>query len=52
MARRPNYGAEKRQKEIRRQQKREEKLERKQQKRDADAAAQDGTAAEISPEVD
>jgi hypothetical protein len=41
MARRPNYGAEKRQKELKRQQKQAEKAERKLQKREAELA---GTA--------
>ena len=37
MARRPNYGAEKRQKEIQKQQKKEEKLEKKRLKKEAAA---------------
>ena len=45
MAKRANYGFEKRQKEIKKQQKRDAKLEKKQQKKDA--ATQDD--AETSP---
>lgn len=54
MARRPNYGAEKRQKEIQRQKKREEKDEKKRLKREAaNAGDQDveveGGAEELAP---
>jgi hypothetical protein len=38
MARRPNYGGEKRQKEIQRQKKKDEKAEKKKQRKDAAAA--------------
>jgi hypothetical protein len=42
MARRPNYGAEKRQKEIQRQKKKEEKDEKKRLKKEAAAAGELG----------
>jgi len=46
MARRPHYGAEKRQKELKRQQKQEEKALRRQQRRDATAAEVEQEEAE------
>jgi hypothetical protein len=46
MARRPNYGFEKRQRELRRQKKREEKAERKRLKREAAGGDQDQISAE------
>ena len=43
MARRPNYGFEKRSKELNKQRKREEKEEKKRARRDADAASPEVT---------
>ncbi len=48
MARRPNYGGEKRQKEIQRQKKKEEKDEKKRLKKEAAAAGDQSTAGEES----
>ena len=45
MARRPNYGFEKRQKELQRQQKRDDKAERKRLKKEEGASAE-GTEPE------
>lgn len=42
MARRPNYGGEKRQKEIQRQKKRDEKAEKKRLKKEAAAVSDQG----------
>ncbi len=42
MARRPNYGGEKRQKEIQRQKKRDEKAEKKRLKKEAATAGNQG----------
>ena len=42
MARRPNYGAEKRSKELNKQRKREEKEEKKRARREADDVTRDG----------
>ncbi|MFL5539390.1 MAG: hypothetical protein ACJ8J0_10380 [Longimicrobiaceae bacterium] len=44
MARRPNYGFEKRSKELNKQRKREEKEEKKRARREADAASSDVTS--------
>ncbi len=53
MARRPNYGFEKRQRELRKQKKKEEKAERKRLKREAAAAEALGdTDAEPEPATD
>ncbi len=43
MARRPNYGAEKRAKELGKQRKKEEKAEKKRARKDGDLAASDVT---------
>ncbi|HET8656409.1 MAG TPA: hypothetical protein VFL93_12890 [Longimicrobiaceae bacterium] len=51
MARRPNYGAEKRQKEIRKQQKQAEKAEKKRARKDA-ASAEDQGSAQSSDDVE
>jgi hypothetical protein len=53
MARRPNYGAEKRQKEIRKQQKQAEKAEKKRARRDAASAEDQGSVSssdDVEPE--
>ncbi|MGI9183161.1 MAG: hypothetical protein ACR2H9_22000 [Longimicrobiaceae bacterium] len=60
MARRPNYGAEKRQKELQRQKKKDEKDEKKRLKKEAaaagnpsdDAEAGEFGAAGVEPESD
>jgi hypothetical protein len=52
MARRPNYGAEKRQKEIQRQKKREAKAEKKRLKREEGVVEVDGAREEGSAEPD
>jgi hypothetical protein len=52
MARRPNYGAEKRQKEIQRQKKREAKAEKKRLKREEGVVEVDGAMEEGSAEPD
>ena len=61
MARRPNYGAEKRQKELERQKKKDEKHDKKRLKKEAAAAADQGDsgnqagdsdAAEVEPASD
>ena len=46
MARRPNYGFEKRQKELQRQQKNDEKAERKRLKREEEATATESDVGE------
>ncbi len=58
MARRPNYGAEKRQKEIQRQKKKEEKAEKKRLKKEAvatgdqDEEVVDGAGLDTAPDRD
>lgn len=52
MARRANYGFEKRQKEIKKQQKRDAKLEKKQLKKEEGAAGDVETTADAAPETD
>jgi hypothetical protein len=49
VARRANYGYEKRQKEINRQKKRAEKAERKRQRKESSEPGQPGDAAESGP---
>jgi hypothetical protein len=52
MARRPNYGFEKRQKELERQKKKDAKALKKQQRREGDAgAAEDGGEAPANGDV-
>ncbi len=46
MARKPNYGYEKRQKEIAKKAKQDEKYKRKQDEKDEDSPAQDSPAEE------
>lgn len=48
MARRPNYGGEKRRKEIQKQQKREEKDEKKRLKKEGSPNDQDGASGSLS----
>lgn len=53
MARRANYGFEKRQKEIKKQQKKDAKLEKKQQKKDeAAGVVQANEHTEVTPSTD
>jgi hypothetical protein len=52
MARRGKYGAEKRQKELRRKARREAKLERRHAKRESDAAAESPEVVPAAPAVD
>ena len=49
MARRPNYGAEKRQKEIKKQQKQEEKAEKKRLRKEAAARGEILPDGDIEP---
>jgi hypothetical protein len=51
MARRPNYGAEKRQKELQRQKKREEKVEKKRLKKEGAAKPDPGEGVESGAEA-
>ncbi|MEX2582819.1 MAG: hypothetical protein WD766_06080 [Gemmatimonadota bacterium] len=46
MARRPNYGFEKHQKELKRQKKKEEKAERKRQRKEEAGGVPEGSTAE------
>lgn len=49
MARRPNYGAEKRQKELAKQQKREEKAEKKRQRKEEEETGAPTGDGELEP---
>jgi hypothetical protein len=52
VARRPNYGAEKRQKEISRQKKKDEKAEKKRLRKEEGVGAPDGGEEEGSEDVE